>query len=116
MWCSMIQSLAGGVNINFDTEMKYSMLYCTDFKPFNVTVPTKKHKTWTITYNYTANRVVIRCNGVQVVNVVLSIFCNDSEFKTKWGSELAQIKFTPADNATKRYCVSSRPGIYNGCN
>ena len=52
---------AGGVGVHFRTQIEYYIGYCT-----------QTEKTWTITYNYTERRPVYCCNGVQVLNVVLS--------------------------------------------
>ena len=110
---------AGGVVIAFDKPIKYWLGYCTEAHiPFPETVlPTDTNKIWTITYNYTDKRVVYYCNGVQVVNVVLSASaCTEwNVWSKKWDSKPTQIKFDSDDIASDSYCISSNPGKYNGC-
>ena len=68
---------AGGVWIGFYTQLRYNIGSCTIWTPFPVKLPTATQKTWTITYNYTEQRVVYYCNEVQVVlGLVLAILAN----------------------------------------
>ena len=106
---------AGSVFIGFNTQIQYTIGGCTySYKPFPVTLPTATQKTWTITYNYAERRVVIHCNGVQVVNVVVSdsACTGDSNWKDYWERKPTQIKFW--GSASDSYCISSHPGNYHG--
>ena len=111
---------AGSVYIVFNTQIQYKIGFCyTGYTLFPVTLPTKTEKTWTITYNYTERRVVLHCNGVEVVNEVLSDACASSwstyiEYKSIWAREPTQIKFPSYDKASDSYCISSNTGKYNG--
>ena len=103
---------AGGVTINFNADIEYKIGYCsTVVTPFTAALPAETKKTWTITYNYT--KLVLHCNGVQVLNVVLSE-CVDSRWEDVWGSKPTQIEFGMMDDASDTYCFSSNPGKYNG--
>ena len=109
---------AGAVLIKFYTQIKYQMGWCSPgYTTFPVTLPTAKQKTWTFTYNYAEKRVEIFCNGVQVVNVVLSdSVCTRSSVKwiDNWENKPTQIDFYSKDDASDSYCISSKPGKYNG--
>ena len=65
---------AGAVCINFYTEIQYSLGWYKNYTPFHVTtpVPDEGQRIWTITYNCVELIVVIHCNGVHVLNVLLS--------------------------------------------
>ena len=111
---------AGGVYIGFETEIKYYIEYCTEaYTSFPAALPTETKKTWTITYNYTDKRLVFHCNGVQVLNVVLSSECDNSSWRDFWkdyyGKKPVHIKFNSwYDTASDTYCISSNHGKYNG--
>ena len=111
---------AGDVYIHFDTQIQYRIGYCTyRYKPFPVILPTATQKTWTITYNYAERRLVYYCNGVQVLNVVLSDstctkWSTNSFFKDLWERKPTQIQFYYTDVASDSYCISSNTGKYNG--
>ena len=107
-------ALAGSVHIYFYTEIKYNMGYCSSETPFPAALPTETKKTWTITYNYTEHRLVFHCNGVKVLNVLLSSACNISYWTYHWGKKPRHIKFGEWDGASDTYCFSSNPGKYNG--
>ena len=111
-------NIAGSLWISFDTQIEYRIGWCTHYTLFPVTLPTATQKTWTFTYNYTEKRVVYVCNGVQVLNFVISdSACNNwstlGEFY--WSRKPTQIKFHYSDAASDSYCISSNTGNYNGC-
>ena len=105
---------AGAVNIRFHTDIEYDIGACKNWTPFPVTLPAETHKTWTITYNYVRKkRVVIQCNGVQVLNVVLSknLCIDNSYWKNYWKNKKpSQIEFAHYDDASDSYCISRNPG------
>ena len=110
-------AVVGAVVIGFDTEIEYEIGYCSTVgTPFAAALlPVWTEKTWTITYNYTDKRLVLHCNGVQVLNVLLSSVCDRSVWRTYWGSKPTQINFPlNFDTASDTYCFSSNPGKYNG--
>ena len=109
---------AGGVWIGFYTQIRYNIGSCTIWTPFPVKLPTETQKTWTITYNYTEQRVVYYCNEVQVVNVVLSdsTCTGDNWRKYIWERKPTQIKFHSRETAASdSYCISRNPCNYNWC-
>ena len=111
------ETFTGDVYIVFDTEIQYWLGGCNaGYAHFPVTLPTETKKTWTITYNHTEQRLVLHCNGVQVLNVVLSnSVCDYSDWINYWGRKFTQIEFYSwYDTASDTYCMSSNPGKYNG--
>ena len=106
----------GDVYIVFGTEIRYWIGYCsTHLTSFPATLPTETEKIWTITYNYTEERLVLHCNGVLVADVVLSNACDRSDWGDTWGTKPTQIEFeSDIDTASDIYCFSSNPGKYNG--
>ena len=78
-------------------------------------VPTETDKTWTIGYNAVEQRVALRCNGVQVANVLMSdSVCYRSDWRKKWERKPTQIEFSPDfDNASDSYGFSGNAGKYN---
>ena len=108
----------GGVFIGFYAQIKYRIRYCNrDDTPFSVTLPTEIEKTWTFTYNYMDKRVVLHCNGVRVVNFVLSDSACDgrSDWREIWEQKITLITFYFKDTASDSYCISSNTGNYKGC-
>ena len=106
---------AGSVEINTKTGLFIGA--CSADWITTTTLPTETEKTWTITYNYTDKRLVLHCNGVQVLNVVLNSVCHYSAsyWGTYWERKPTQIKFYSFfDSASDTYCFPSNPGKYNG--
>ena len=101
---------AGGVVIYFTTTIQYGLDWCTSYNIFPVTVPAATQKTWTITYNTAELSVVIDCNGVKVLNVLISDLCTNSDWKTDWEKEPTQIQFYSGDTASDNYCLSGNAG------
>ena len=88
---------AGNVYIGFKTEIVYHLGSCSsNFTSFSEGLPTETEKTWTITYNYTEQRLVFHCNGVQVADVLLSSVCASS-WEYYWGRKPTQMKFHSQD-------------------
>ena len=106
---------AGRVYIYFNTPIQYGLGWCTYRNNFPVSLPAAPDKTWTIEYNTAELRLVYYCNGVQVLDVLLS----DSEctgysaWRTYWAVKPTQIQFWSGDKASDRYCFSSNTGKYN---
>ena len=105
---------AGVVFIEFTTPIQYGLYECTSYNNFPVSLPAAPDKTWTIEYNTAEQRVVYYCNGVQVLNVLLSDSgCTDSSWRTYWERKPTQIQFISSDTASDSYCFSSITGKYN---
>ena len=106
---------AGSVRIYFDTQIQYTLAGCTSYNLFPVTLPPAPQKTWTITYNTAELRVVLHCNGVQVLNVLISdsVCTGNSDWRDLWEKEPTQIQFYSGDTASDNYCFSGNAGKYN---
>ena len=106
---------AGTVYIYFDTQIQYTLAGCTSYNIFPVTLPAAPQKTWTITYNTAELRVVLHCNGVQVLNVLISdsVCTGNSDWRDWWEKEPKQIQFYSGDTASDNYCFSGNAGKKN---
>ena len=101
------------VYISFSTPMRYLIGGCIfNYNNFPVSLPAAPEKTWTITYNTAGKRLALYCNGVQVLNFLLSDSeCTRSDWSTVWERKPTQIKF--GETASDSYCFSSNTGKYN---
>ena len=111
---------AGDVQITFYSLIEYSIGWCMFSKPLLFTLPTPTQKTWTLTYNYTERRLVLKRNGVTVVNDVVTVsvctrWSDNPQYKATWDRKPTQIKFDYDGTASDSYCISSNTGKYNGC-
>ena len=107
---------AGSVRIYFGTPIKYTLGWCTYNKNFPVSLPAAPDKTWTIEYNTAEQRLVYYCNGVQVLNLLLSdSVCSQSNWRTYWERKPTQIEFyNNVDTASDSYCITGNTGKYYG--
>ena len=106
---------AGNVGIYFNTRIQYYIGYCTPYNNnFPVSLPAAPDKTWTIEYNTAGKILALYCNGVQVLNLLISDSeCTDSRWRTYWERKPTQILFSSIDTASDSYCISSNTGKYN---
>ena len=106
---------AGRVDISFSTPIQYALGRCASYNNFPVSLPVATQKNWTITYNTAELSVAIHCNGVQVLNLLISDSeCAYSDWRTYWERKPTQIVFSSYfDTASKSYCFSSHPGKLN---
>ena len=110
---------AGGVYIYFTTPIKYLINWCSHVNYFPVSLPAAPDKTWTIEYNTAELRVVYYCNGVQVLNFLISdsVCTGHSDWRTVWERKPTQIQFLSKYDsivpASDSYCFSSNTGKYN---
>ena len=112
----LFSNYAGGVWIYFYTPIQYGLGGCSYRNNFPVSLPAAPDKTWTITYNTAGKRLALYCNGVQVLNVLLSDSeCTQSNWRTTWERKPTQIRFSSSsiDTASDSYCFSSNTGKYN---
>ena len=95
---------AGGLNIFFKS-MKYEVFHCTGEEEFPDNLPTETDKTWRITLSRTSGnkRVVVHCNGVEVVDVVISGTTCSKSSNYVWDYDVAEIKFGGRGTAPKQY-------------
>ena len=98
----------GAVFIHFLEPIKYQIVWCTSFYiPFPDSLPTETEKTWVISYNPAELRVIIFCNGVEVLSVVLSdsVCHGNSNWRNYWQRTPTKIKFSSSDTASDQYCL-----------
>ena len=105
----------GGIGISFKSpQMVYIIDTCRATNLFPVAVPTGTGKMWRISYNQAQLTVGIYCNGVEVLNVVLSDgFCTSGTWRNNWQLRTpTQITFHSRDSASEQYCLVMKPGKY----
>ena len=101
-------TVAGRLDILFDTPIMYRLIYCVgNTVAFPDTLPTEAQKTWIITYNFEQQILVCNCNGVEVLNVLISSSLCQSGWRTNWGKIPSQIKFYSQDTASDSYSLSA---------
>ena len=96
---------AGSVLIYFDNEIGYGLRWCSGWTRFSATPQAQKEKTWTITYNFAEQNVVILCNGVKVADMVISD--SNCKFNTVWKRRPTQFFFNGGDRASDSYSLST---------
>ena len=75
-----VGDVAGAIIINFHSTAKYYFHWCSRSSAFPTTLPIARSKVWRITKTRMSEdiRFQIHCNGVEMLNVVLSsTFCAD---------------------------------------
>ena len=107
------EDLAGEVYLH-SLPPSYSLegcIYDTKF-PADM-IPSEINKVWTITRSYSGvsgeGRVVIQCNGKEVLNVILSDkTCFYDGWREKWSGDVEKIEFKQGRDDSDYY----RPGKY----
>ena len=98
---------AGGIYLKFNTALQYQLYYCISYTDLPTTPPSSVNKIWRITLSKTSGiKLKITCNGVEVLNLVLSDTCSIRGWNTHWNRDVGKIKFASSDSATDEY----RPG------
>ena len=99
----------GGVEIFFSSTPKYKLEDCSSYRTnFPSNLPSEVDKIWRITLDKTAEiRLKIHCNGVEVVNILISDnTCSDSDWRKYWSRDVENIYFpTNGDTASDYYRV-----------
>ena len=99
-------NLAGAINIYFASTIQYRVHPCTNkFSDFPSSLPSVVEKTWRIALNKTSDiRVLIRCNGVDVVNELISDSkCGNPNWSKIWNRDVEKIQFKESDTASDLY-------------
>ena len=99
----------GGFDIKFyDHPIKWGLGRCiTSWTPFSPELPSNVHKVWVLT-KLTGPRVTVQCNGVTVVDVLMSDdTCTDSRWKQYWVKDVKLIEFSSQDKASDYYKSAS---------
>jgi hypothetical protein len=101
---------AGGIDIRFDSKLRYRIHNCNKFSPrltdFPYYLPPTSEKVWRLTLDRTSGiRLKIHCNGMEVANVLLS----DSECTGKtdwrdfWSRKVTKLYVSEKDSASDYY-------------
>lgn len=104
---------AGGVAIYFSSTLQYAISSCSSYKNFPGNLPVEVEKVWRITVDKTAGiRVRIHCNGVEVLNFLLSDkMCSDSRWRYYWSRDVEEIYFYPNFDTASDYYRAVKKGI-----
>ena len=100
---------AGYLIFHLKSPPKYHIGYCSissSLGEFKTALPIEIDKIWRITLSRTSGnkRVVVHCNGIEVVNVVISeTNCDDTRWSEYWNKDVAKIYFHPNDTASNQY-------------
>ena len=97
----------GGISLLFDFVMKYRIRRCnTIYSTFPIEIPTAHNKVWRIILSRTtAGRgIVIRCNGVEVLSLVLSnSTCDFTTWSENWSNDVAKITFPNKEDTASQF-------------
>ena len=89
--------IAGGFIVDFWSSPKYELYYCTSSSTnFPVDLPSDDDKVWKINLDRTSGvaRVVIHCNGMEVLNVEPSEkTCDLTSWSNVWSRDVEKIEF-----------------------
>ena len=105
---------AGAVGISFSSTPKYYLTYCSTYRTnFPSNLPGEVDKIWRITLDKTAGiRVKIHCNGVEVLNVLISDnTCSYSNWRKYWSRDVEYIFFESSWDSVSDYYRVGKPGI-----
>ena len=105
--------LAGGIAIRFNNTLEYWLGLCSSsWKVFPTTPPATRDKVWKIIFDKTAGiRVIIHCNGVEVLNVPVSYDeCEWGGWNIYWSRSVEWIKFLSEDSASDYYQLENPYG------
>ena len=106
LFYSAQDDIAGGVQIKFLLTPKYYFGWCTGWNNFPSTLPSATQKTWRITLDKSEGiRVIIHCNGVLVLNLLLSDETCRYRYSWKryWSRDVTKISFTSYDKSSDLY-------------
>ena len=96
----------GGVEISFTSNPQYWLYYCSSSPTnFPSNLPSEVDKIWRITLDKTAGiRLIMHCNGVEVLNILMSDnTCDDSVWREYWSRDAEKIYFSVYDTASDYY-------------
>ena len=99
-------NLAGAINIYFDSPAQYRVYPCTNkHSDFPSSLPSVAEKNWRIALNKTIDiRVLVQCNGVDVVNELISDSkCANPNWSKYWSRDVEKIVFQDTDTASDLY-------------
>ena len=99
---------AGSFIFNFTSSPNYWIGQCSNSSgaKFPSNLPTETDKIWRITLSKTSGnrRLVVNCNGVEVLNIEISeTNCAVTHWGTSWNKDVAKILFHQGDTASDQY-------------
>ena len=97
---------AGGFMIKFSSKPKYRLPYCTPWTEFPKNLPSPTTKIWRIAVQDIdlSVRVVVHCNGIQMLKVKLSNSnCSKPNWSSFWRDDVKKIYFNSSDSASDFY-------------
>jgi hypothetical protein len=115
-----LNNIAGGFGIHFGSKLKYQILWCTkkfsdgnEF-PTSTNLPSRKDMVWRISLNKSSGtRLIVHCNGVEVLNVLLSssVCTGYRNWKDLWNKKATMIYFSSVDDTASDYYRNPHQGI-----
>ena len=97
----------GSVWLKFESTPRFSLWQCTKNPTvFQTPLPAERDKTWRIRVTKSSGiRVLIHCNGVEVLNLLMSdSTCADRDWLEYWSRDVVKIRFPRSgDTATNYY-------------
>ena len=105
---------AAGFEIYFTSTTKYRLEYCNYSRTnFPSNLPSEVEKIWRITLDRTAGiRLKIHCNGVEVLNILISDnTCSYSDWRKYWSRDVEKIDFYPSSDTASDYYRAGMTGI-----
>ena len=105
---------AGAVGIYFTSTPQYWLDYCSSFDTnFPSNLPSEVDKIWRISLDRTAGiRLKIHCNGVEVLNILMSDnTCDDSVWRKYWSRDVENIYFYNTGDTASDYYRAVQTGI-----
>ena len=83
---------------------------CRHWTAYPTTPPSTSTRNWEISYDYTTYHLVVRCNGVKVLDVTLNDgLCagkGDGVWRSSWTKKTVKFQFS-SDSMTTEYCTGT---------
>ena len=99
------------LTIYFEETMQYQLGYCMTDKAILSNVPEENEKVWAIHRTLIPDAVKIECNGVTVVDFMISE-CTESK-KYFYGRSTFKLRFTSSDTASDFYRKKGQISSYS---
>ena len=98
----------GGFNLYFRSRIEYFIHHCVNSTNFPADLPSADERVWKITLTRNSDsviRLVIHCNGVEVLNMLISqeTCVKFSSWNTNWIGNVKKISFHKDDTASDFY-------------
>jgi hypothetical protein len=93
------------VQVRFGSTPDCFIQYCSKTNsPLLSNLPSATTKVFRITLTRNPGiRIKILCNGVEIVNVLMSDFCEYASWRTFWNKDIVKIQFHRQDKASDKY-------------